>query len=312
MRLSLNTGSVSVHTGYGHACMKILNNLGKTEHSVLLDRPSPVEFCFCHPNHYKFSEDAYKIGYTAWESTVIPEDWKQYIDQVDEMWVPNQFCKDVFSKYTDKEIYIFPHGIDEVFFPILREEKEVTKFLHVGYPAYRKNTHDTINSFLKLYKNRSDVHLTVKGYLGYKLYIDEPNITYIEDNLQYKDYVKLLHDHDILLYPSWGEGFGLIPLQALATGMPVIITDGWCDYKKYCSELVIDSELVYNPWQDSHPGKMFRPNLETFETLMEYARENRHCLFNLQFQRAKKLHEEYSWEKVVKDHFNSVEARLMV
>ncbi len=312
MRISLNSGSVSVHTGYGHAFMKILNNLGKTNHSVLLDRPGQIEFCFSHPNFYKFNEDSYKIGYTAWESTTIPDSWKEHLEQLDEMWVPNQFCKDVFSKYTDKEIYIFPHGVDDVFFPILREEKEVTKFLHIGYPAYRKNTHDTINSFLKLYTGRTDVHLTIKGYAGYKLNLDEPNITYIEENMQYKDYVKMLHDHDILLYPSWGEGFGLIPLQALATGMPVIMTDGWCDYKEFCPELLIKSELIYSPWQDSHPGKMFSPDLYHFEYLMEYAKENIDGLFNLQYARAKKLHEKYNWEKVVSEHFDSVEARLMV
>ena len=312
MKISLNSGSASVHTGYGHACMKILNNLGKTNHSVLLDRAAPVEFCFSHPNFYKFNDEAYKIGYTAWESTIIPDDWKKYLNQLDEMWVPNQFCKDIFSKYTDKEIYIFPHGVDDVFSPVLRKSTDVTKFLHIGFPAYRKNTHDTINTFLKMYKGRTDVHLTIKGYLGYTLHIDEPNITYIEENMPYEHYVNLLHEHDLLLYPSWGEGFGLIPLQALATGMPVIVTGGWCDYSKYCSELVIDSQLVFSPWQDTHPGKMFKPDLDHFEELINKFVNNKEWFFNLQFARAKMIHKEYNWEKVVTDHFDSVEARLMV
>jgi glycosyltransferase involved in cell wall biosynthesis len=34
-----------------------------------------------------------------------------------------------------------------------------------------------------------------------------------------------MHQHHCLVYPSHGEGFGLIPLQAIATGMPTILTD---------------------------------------------------------------------------------------
>lgn len=313
MMLSLNNGSSAVHTGYGHASMRIMTNIGKTHHNILLNRAADLEFNFCHPNFYTWnSSTSFKVGYTAWESTSIKEGWQDQIDKVHEMWVPNQFCKDIFSQYTDKDIYIFPHGVDSGFSPHKRTPGKVLRFLHIGYPAYRKNAHDVINTFLELYAGRTDVHLTIKGYLGYDLDVKEDNITYISENYTYAEMKQLMMDHDVLLYPSWGEGFGLIPLQALATGMPVIMTDGWCDYKHYVPELIIKSELKYNPWQDTHPGKMFKPDINHFAELIGHTEKNIDSILEKQYDRAFLLHEEYSWEKVVADHFNSVESRLMI
>ena len=312
MKVSINMGSNSVHTGHGYACMKIISNLGKTDHSLLLDRAAPLEFNFCHPNFYKFSENTYKVGYTAWESTHIPSGWQEKIDEIDEMWVPNKFSKEVFSKFTDKEIYVFPHGVDETFNIKKRNPGEVLKFLHIGYPAFRKNAHETINTFLQLYAGRKDVHLTIKGYEGYDFEIEEDNITYIKKNMTYSELLNLMHAHDVLIYPSWGEGFGLIPLQAMATGMPVIMTDGWCDYKDLAPELIIKSELAYHPWQDSHPGKMFMPDLNHLSELILKSEKDIDWLTGIQFVRANEVHKKYNWKKVVEDHFNSVEARLML
>lgn len=313
MKFSINNGSSAIHTGYGHATLKMIWNIGKTKHSVLINRAAPTEITFAHPRDYVFfNPDAYKIGYTAWESTEIKEGWQEHLDVVDELWVPNNFCKDVFSKYTDKEIYVFPHGIDSVFSPIKREVQDKVKFLHVGYPAVRKNLEDTVETFLSLYAGRKDVELTIKAYNGNTFEINEPNINFISSNLSYEKFVKLMGEHHALLYPSWGEGFGLIPLQALATGMPAIITDGWCDYKNHCPELVISSELVDSPWQDLHPGKMFRPDLNDFSKLMLHTEKNIDSILNTQYLRAPEVHKEYSWERVVKEHFDSVEARLML
>ena len=313
MKFSINNGSSAIHTGYGHATLKMIWNIGKTDHSVLINRAAPVEITFAHPRDYIFlNPDSYKIGYTAWESTDIKDGWQEHIDQVDEMWVPNNFCKQVFSQYTDKEIHVFPHGIDSVFNPIKREVEDKVKFLHVGHPAIRKNLQDTVDTFLSLYAGRKDVELTIKAYNGNNFEINEPNINFISSNMSYANFVKLMGEHHALLYPSWGEGFGLIPLQALATGMPSIMTDGWCDYKNHCPELVINSELVDSPWQDLHPGKMFKPDLNDFSKLILHTEKNIESILEKQFLRAPKVHEEYSWERVVKEHFDSVEARLML
>jgi glycosyltransferase involved in cell wall biosynthesis len=313
LKFGFNNCDGNIKTGYGYATHKIITNIGKTDHSLLIERENPVEVTFSHPQFYKFhGKDSYKIGYTAWESTELQPMWEEYISHLDEMWVPNQFCKDVFSKFTDKEIYVFPHGIDDTWAPVERKVDDKIKFLHMGHPAYRKNLPEVINTFLELYAGRKDVELTVKAYSACEFEINEPNINVVVDTVTYSELASFVGQHHALLYPSWGEGFGLMPLQALATGMPVVMTDGWCDYKRHCPELIINSELVYNPWQLIHPGKMFRPDLNHFATLMQHTEKNIESILEVQSKRALDVHKEWKWEKVVRDHLDSVEARLML
>ena len=313
MKLSINNGSSAVYTGHGHVVMKMMSNLTTLGHSVLMNRAAPLEINFCHPNHYTFnSETSYKVGYTAWESTWIKQDWGPYMDLVDEFWVPSKFCYDVFSQYTDKDIHIFGHGVDSVFEPIERKLDDRVNFLHNGFPAFRKNTHGVVNTFLEMYAGRKDVHLTVKGYEKSYFPINEPNITFIQKHMTYPELTKLMGDNHIMLYPSWGEGYGLIPLQAMATGMPTIMTKGWSDYDHLAGSLLIDSSLEYSPWQIPHPGKMFKPDMEHFALLMQYSLDNVEDLIKKFTKQAPQIHQEFNWTKVIKEHFDSVEARLMV
>lgn len=314
MKISINNGDNSVHTGHGHVTLKLLSNLAKTNHSVLVDRPAPVEITFSHPIYYKFyNPDSYKIGYTAWESTEIPEKWLEGLSKIDELWVPNEFTKTVMSKYFEKDIHVFGHGVDEMFSPKKRTYEGVIKFLHIGHPAYRKGMDLALEAFLELYRDNPEYHLTIKTYGKCHIpQVDAKNVTFINETVRYDELVKIIHDHHILLYPSWGEGFGLIPLQALATGMPVIMTKGWADYENLSEELLIDSKLSYSPWQIVHPGKMFKPSFTSLKHLMVYASRNIDLLLEKHFTVAEKIHNEYSWETLVKKHFDAVEARLVV
>jgi len=314
MKISLNNGDSAVHTGFGHATLKLMSNIPKTNHSLLINRSAPVEFTFSHPPYYHFiNPDAYKVGYTAWESTELQKGWQDKLDIIDELWVPNKFCKDVFSNFFDKPITVFPHGIDGVFETKKREYNGVVKFLHIGHPGLRKNVHDTIEAFLDLYKGRKDVTLTIKAYENCIVPgLNEPNINVIAETVNYSEMVKILHDHHVLFYPSWGEGFGLIPLQALATGMPVVVTKGWCDYDYFVPDLIIESELRLNPWQNIHPGKMFKPDYDDIKAKMLYCEENIEMLLDRHFETAKIVHNDWSWEKVVTNHFSDFESRLVV
>jgi glycosyltransferase involved in cell wall biosynthesis len=313
LKFSLNNCDGNIHTGYGYATHKIIHNVGKTKHSLLIEREAPIEVTFGHPQFYKFhGKNSYKIGYTAWESTELKPKWEEYMSHVDEIWTPNNFCKEVFEAKTGKPTYVFPHGIDSTWNPIKRKVEDKVKFLHMGYPAYRKNAHDTVNAFLELYAGSKDHELTIKSYSNGDLAINEPNIKIINDTLLYTELADLMGQHHVMLYPSWGEGFGLIPLQALGTGLPVVMTDGWCDYKMHCPELVIDSTLAYNPWQDYHPGKMFKPDYDHFVSLIKYSADNVEEVVEKQYNRAYDVHKNWSWEAVVTNHLDSVEARLMI
>ena len=318
MKVSFNNPNNAVWTGYGHATMRIVSSLSKTENSVGYSLPnSDLEIFFGHADGYEYiNQKAYKVGYTAWESTQFPKTWIESgnLDIVDEIWVPNRFCKDVFSNYTDKDIYIFKHGVDKTFQPQQRKLTDTIKFIHIGYPAYRKNLYDTVNAFLDLYAGRKDVSLTIKAYEHVSLpeFDNEPNINVIGETYTSFEMVRLLKEHHALIYPSWGEGFGLIPLQTLGTGMPSIVSGGWCDYDNYVGELMVRSKLTHNPFTITHPGFMYKPDYEHLLETIKYTENNIESLISKYYDQAPEIHKEYDWDNIVAEHFDNVAKRLML
>ena len=57
---------------------------------------------------------------------------------------------------------------------------------------------------------------------------------------------------------------------------------------------------------------MFKPNYQQFKNLMIYASKNIEDLLSEHYELAKTIHEKHSWEMVVSEHFDAVEARLVV
>ena len=316
MKISFNNYNMATATGYGHASTKMINTLVMNNFDVQYEKnDSDLEVFFGHPENYVFfNKDAVKIGYTDWESDKIVGLWKNKLSEIDELWVGNQFCKDVFSQYTDKNIIVVPHGIDKVFTPQKRTYDGTLKFLHIGYPALRKNLYDVVNAFLELYEGREDVTLTIKAYQNSILdqYANIPNINIIAEDYTSFELVNLMRQHHCLVYPSLGEGFGLIPLQCLATGMPSIVTEGWCDYIDYVGELSLDSKLKEHRFTSMHPGLMFEPNYNTLLEKMKYVEENIEMLLEKYYNQAPALIEEYSWDNIIVPHFNDVKQRFNI
>jgi hypothetical protein len=118
--------------------------------------------------------------------------------------------------------------------------------------------------------------------------------------------LKLYNDHDVLVYPSYGEGFGFIPLQALASGMPTICTSAWAHYEKFLGPLKLKSELIDSPWPFPHEGKVFEPNyLHLLETMRDVA-HNFKAYSGYYFAQSTKIHEEYNWLQLTNKAFDPI------
>jgi glycosyltransferase involved in cell wall biosynthesis len=234
------------------------------------------------------------------------------MNEMDEVWATSDWTAGVFKDAgVIKPVHTYRHGIDPIWTPRLRERGDKLRFLHVGEPAPRKGGQYALDAFFDAFGERDDVHLTIKGHhqhfvrswqMGAVKSPELPNVTINTDNLSTEDMVKLFHEHDVLVYPSWGEGFGLIPLQALATGMPTICTSAWAPYKKYLHDLKLSSERVRSTWT-YHPGKVYQPN---YDQLVNLYRQAESDFFNLSHQFHKQtdlVHAEYNWERLTQKAF---------
>jgi len=301
MQISFSTPVVNMKTnnGYGHAGTKIINSLKELGHEVGFQHvQSPVQLNFSQPDYFKLHRNQYQISYTPWESTVIPQKWRDPLSFVDEIWTTSDWCANVFTDNGYKDVRVYPHGIDPVWAPRRRRESDVIKFLHVGEPAPRKAGQMVVDAFAKLFGNDRRYSLTLKVY--------KHNIYIIDTDMTTEELVKLYHDHDVLVYPSYGEGFGFIPLQALATGMPTICTSGWAHYENYIGPLKLKSELIDSPWPFPHEGKVYEPNYQHLLELMRDVTINFNAYSGFYYAQSTKIHKDYNWLQLTNNAFDHI------
>jgi glycosyltransferase involved in cell wall biosynthesis len=324
MQISFFTPTINLKNsnGYGYAGLNIVESLKSLGHEVPYSYPkAPVQLNFAQPEHFKMHKGQYQIGYTPWESTKIPDRWEYMLAHCDEIWTTSDWCANTFEDNGYKNIRVYPHGIQDIWTPKKRKESDVIKFLHIGEPAPRKAGQIVVDVFSQLYGNDPRYSLTIKAYHNnttrvYNSYIDKQilglphqvfnNIKLITDELTDQELVKLYHDHDVLVYPSYGEGFGFIPLQALATGMPTICTSGWAHYDKFLGPLKLKSELIDSPWPFPHEGKVFEPNRQHLVELMRDVVFNFKAYSGYYYAQSTKIHKEYNWLELTNNSFDHI------
>lgn len=301
MRISYSTspGNLNTTVGFGVAGFQLIKSLQRLGHEVpYSDKKAPVQINFAHPSWWSFYKDQYKIGYTPWESTALQPGWQQHIDAVDELWVTSPWLAGVF-KDTHPNIHVYEHGIDPLYKTVKRRGNgDKFKFLHIGAPSVRKGADLTIKAFIEVFGGRSDVTLTMKGTPEFKLGGEEiiypDNVSFINKQMTREELRDLYLDHDVFVYPTWGEGFGLMPLEALATGMPVIATDEILPYRDWTIPLY--GEWTESPWQSMHPGQMIKPDYDELCRLMKRV-YNLSDLYSGAFEsQARDVHARYDWD----------------
>ena len=324
MQISFFTPTINLKSsnGYGYAGLNIVESLKTLGHEVPYSNPkSPVQLNFAQPEHFKMHRNQYQIGYTPWESTHIPDRWRIMLEGCNEIWTTSDWCANVFEDNGYKNIKVYPHGIQDIWKPKKREQSDVIKFLHIGEPAPRKAGQMVVDAFAKLFGNDPRYSLTIKAYHNnttriFNNYIDNniiglpneiySNIHIVTDELSDSELVDLYHNHDVLVYPSWGEGFGFIPLQALATGMPTICVGAWSHYRKYLGPLELNSNLVDSPWQHPHEGKVFEPDYKHLLELMQEVVFNFKGYSGYYYAQSTKIHEEYNWLQLTNNAFDHI------
>ena len=331
MKISFVTsaGNFNTAVGYGVAGYGIVRSLGATGHDVRIDWPeADVEIAFCQPDGSSWSNpDAYHIQYTPWESTELRDGWLEAFndDAVDEVWTTSPWCKSVYeSSGIIKPIYVYEHGIDPWWKPTRRVQNGPLKVLHVGEPATRKGGQLAYEAFKTVFGDRGDATLTIKAHFMSTIreygrggsIIGKPqdvmrNVKTIYNEMTERELIDLYLNHDVLVYPSAGEGFGFIPLQGIATGLPVITTYDWAPYERFIiDDLKIESTQIKSPWQFEHPGLIYDPNYASIVKALETVANDYDKYAGRAYKNAFKVHEEYNWENQTNRVWNALEERL--
>lgn len=150
----------------------------------------------------------------------------------------------------NNEALIVPNGIDPAVFPC-RSESEILKskypilknkkvVLFLGRICWIKGLDVLVKSFSLLAKERGDVHLLIVGpdENGYekkvRRWLEEEGVAdraTFTGMLEGDEKLDAYLGSDIFVLPSYSENFGMVVVEAMSCGLPVVISDqvGICD-----------------------------------------------------------------------------------
>lgn len=179
-----------------------------------------------------------------WEFGPIPKLWVEGLANIDRVIAISNFVKYCFLISGYNNVDVIPCGVDTEKFnpdapPLELETNKRFKFLFVGGVIARKGIDVLIKSYLATFTRKDDVCLVIKGMGSesfykhmsvkndiLKLAEDKfmPEIIYLEDDIPDEKMPSLYTACNAFVYPFRGEGFGMPILEAIACGLPVIVT----------------------------------------------------------------------------------------
>jgi len=165
-----------------------------------------------------------------------------------------------------KSIVIYPPAIEKK----TSEPKKFTGSLKLLFPGtfYIKGGTEVVQAFERLRETHSNIALTIITALHMLRSEDMehirsvPGINILDAKLSEQEMIDIYNSHDILLLPTYREGFGLVLIEALAYGMPIIITDQYATIEMFSPKK--KNGFVY----PNHPLKDYNP--ETYQMLGKY------------------------------------------
>jgi glycosyltransferase involved in cell wall biosynthesis len=246
-----------------------------------------------------------------------------------EAWTANQWGADAMinSGVSPEKIFVYEHGLDpKEFFPALRGKNNKIRFLHVDSGSPRKRSDLVEKAFRVLCENNKNIELTLKYSHFLPTALDwskretleksgewiTPEIRYIKETLSPSHMSELMMFHDVLVYPSEGEGFGLIPLEAMATGMPVISTHEWSSYSKFFIDEAISSKIEQSSvgWGYEKIGNAVIAEFDSIVYQMQRAIDNIEGVSQKYFNQVDSIKKEYTWKNQTKKALDGLIDRI--
>lgn len=131
-----------------------------------------------------------------------------------------------YNGFKDEQIIIAPYGVNNTaFIPLNKDYNHGLKVLFVGEVNQRKGIVQILDSAKYLKSNNYDIEFNIVGagksfheelYTPYEKYVN------FRGRVSFEDLQKFYGTSHIFVFPSMGEGFGLVLLEALSAGLPII------------------------------------------------------------------------------------------
>ena len=212
------------HVGYGKMVTGLRDALATKVN--LVDDAERVVFAL-RPNLIKGWMQGQKPALlTMWETNWLPPEFSEYLHYFDTVVVPSLHNWELFSQFHDN-VRVIPLGVDRgVWCPKERPDNKKFKILCGGSEWYRKGLDVVLKVFLKMNLPDAELHIKiVPPYLSAPDNLNYPNVVVHNQWMTVEAEADLVRSADCFISVSRGEGFGLMPLQAISAGVPTILSD---------------------------------------------------------------------------------------
>lgn len=243
--------------------------------------------------------------FSMFEAEKLPPKWAQDINQwFDAVIVPSDWCGQKFkSNGVTLPIHKVPLGINPNDFPFIeRPDRETFTVLWQGVYFGDRKGHGLVRRALEeldlpnVRLIEKIVPFALKSRSEFAFYGDK--IWSICEALPQSELLFLLKQADLSLNPTSGEGFGLMPLEHMATGLPVMVSDnsGCREYINPAFNIPIQCRLM-EAFFGSEYGLDERPDYEDMKAKIVYCYNHRQEIKEIGESSSRWVHERWTWDK---------------
>jgi glycosyltransferase involved in cell wall biosynthesis len=211
-----------------------------------LPHAADVEVRHQWPPDFRAPRSGHLALIQPWEFGAIPAAWVQPLKTVvDELWVPSQHVRKMYldAGIAPDRVAVVPNGVDlDVYAPDgprLDLDAPGLRFLFVGGAIGRKGIDVLLSAWAEAFAGRDDATLIVKDFGADGVYrggdrtelermAADPaaRVVHLTETLDDDAVAALYRACDVLVHPYRGEGFAMPVLEAMACGLPAIVTAG--------------------------------------------------------------------------------------
>jgi glycosyltransferase involved in cell wall biosynthesis len=262
------------------------------------------------------------IAITPFETTQVPPTWVPRFNAMDAVLVP---CVQNIQMMQDSGVKVpvdlIHWGVDKgKFHPVERKAGRPFTFGHMGALSKRKGTDILVRAFQAAFPKDPNVRLMCKTSNR-----DYPFMVFNEPRIKVKvgptSRQELMDDFfseiDCFVFPTKGEGFGLTPLEAMATGVPAIVT-GWSGPVEYMKDEVgwsLDYSMGPAVEFEEHTykepcGDWAIPSFDHLVETLRWAYEHPHEVRQKGIAAAEYVASEWGWEDQIGMFHNALDKYL--
>lgn len=251
---------------------------------------------------------------TMWEATILPEQFREQLHNFERIIVPSRHNVELFSEF-HSNVQFVPLGVDPArWHYVPRRQPETTFRFLIGGSGSRKGTDLARKAFRLAFPPETRHKMAPYPVLVMKSPKGEdilgPDIELVAGRISDEDEVALYETAHCYLQPSRGEGFGLQPLQAIAQGIPTILTHAH-GHESF-AHLGYGVGYTMKPsdyFIFGHAGDWWEPNLDELVEMMRWVYENYDDACYFAQHSAETVARDWTWKNVARNFIQALGGR---